>query len=189
MKSKIIYLIALNFLTISIKNLYAQEQDSISKVMQGIHLQQEQLLKEKELLLQEQEQFHNEKESLYMEQQLRKEQDSLVRKIDKPDYNKVTLKSIKGESRTKIYSPKGNDASFAFRPFCCTQQLKEGRPWIGFIFICEVEDGEIVSQEEEAKDAKWMTVTELQKIFEETPEKLFTLEIGAWEYYFQDSNR
>lgn len=101
----------------------------------------------------------------------------------------LTLKSIKGESRTKIYSPKGNDSSFAFRPFCCTQQLKEGRPWIGFIFICEVEDGEIVSQEEEAKDAKWMTVTELQKIFEETPEKLFTLEIGAWEYYFQDSNR
>jgi 8-oxo-dGTP diphosphatase len=100
----------------------------------------------------------------------------------------LTLKSIKGESRTKIFSPKGDDASFAFRPFCCTQQLKDGKPWIGFIFICEVEDGEIVSREEEAKDAKWVKAAELQKIFEETPEKLFTLEIGAWEYYFHNSD-
>jgi 8-oxo-dGTP pyrophosphatase MutT (NUDIX family) len=98
----------------------------------------------------------------------------------------LKLKSIKGESKTKIFSPKGNDASFAFRPFCCTQQLKEGKPWIGFIFICEVEEGEIVSQEEEAKDAKWFAKEDLRKIFEETPEKLFTLEIGAWEYYFHD---
>ncbi len=100
----------------------------------------------------------------------------------------LNLKSVKGESKTKIFSPQGNDASFAFRPFCCTQQLKNGKPWIGFIFICEVEEGEPASQEKEARDVKWIKVTELKKIFEETPEKLFTLEIGAWEYYFRDLN-
>src|SRR5689334_9887987 len=46
----------------------------------------------------------------------------------------LTLAKIINENKTEIYSPKGNDASFGFKPFCCTQQLKNGKPWIGFIF-------------------------------------------------------
>jgi len=96
----------------------------------------------------------------------------------------LILKSVKGESKTRVFSPRGNDASFAFRPFCCTQQLKEGKPWVGFIFICEVEDGEITSQKEEARDGRWMRVEEVKKVFTEKPERFFTLELPAWEYYF-----
>lgn len=98
----------------------------------------------------------------------------------------LTLKSVVGEDRTKIYSPKGSDASFAFRPFCCTQQLKDGRPWIGFIFIVEVEDGEPKAQLSETKDVHWMLASEVQDIFEHHPETLFGLELPAWEYYFRD---
>jgi 8-oxo-dGTP diphosphatase len=98
----------------------------------------------------------------------------------------LTLKSVKGESKTEVFSPQKTDSSFAFRPFCCTQQLKDGKPWVGFVFICEVEEGEIVSQKEEAKDGKWINVEELKKLFEESPEKFFTLEVGAWKYYFND---
>ena len=96
----------------------------------------------------------------------------------------MILKSVKGESKTRVFSPRGNDASFAFRPFCCTQQLKEGKPWVGFIFICEVEDWEITSQKEEARDGRWMRVEEVKKVFTEKPERFFTLELPAWEYYF-----
>jgi 8-oxo-dGTP diphosphatase len=98
----------------------------------------------------------------------------------------LELKAIINDSRTKIYSPQKTDASFAFRPFCCTQQLKEGMPWVGFIFRCEVEDGTPVPQLEEVKDPIWMDVKDVKNLFESSPEKFFTLEIAAWEYYFAE---
>lgn len=97
----------------------------------------------------------------------------------------LTLKSIKDESRTKVYSPKGSDEIMAFRPFCCTQQLKDGKPWIGFVFICEVEDGEPRSQLSEARDVKWWPVSKVKEMFEKSPEQFFGLELPAWEYYFE----
>jgi len=98
----------------------------------------------------------------------------------------LTLKKIHGDSQTKRYTPKGNDESFGFRPYCCVQQLKNGKPWIGFIFICEVESGEAKAQASEVKDVQWMKVSEIKRIFESEPEKLFTLEISAWEFYFKE---
>jgi len=96
----------------------------------------------------------------------------------------LNLLKIVNDDKTEIYSPKGDDASFAFKPFCCTQQIKSGKPWIGFIFLCEVENSEPKPQKKEVKDIRWVNISELRQIFENNPEKLFTLEIAAWEYYF-----
>lgn len=98
----------------------------------------------------------------------------------------LKLKTIKDENTTKEYSPNGSDGAFAFKPFCCTQQLKDGKPWIGFVFVCEVEDGEPKAQLSEAKDAKWFAADEVQKMVQTNPEKFFTLELPAWEYYFSE---
>ena len=97
----------------------------------------------------------------------------------------LTLKAIKGEDKTKVYSPKGSDEIIAFRPFCCTQQLKEGKPWVGFVFIAEVEDGELKTQLSENKDAKWIAADEVKQMVETSPEQFFGLELPAWEYYFK----
>ena len=99
----------------------------------------------------------------------------------------LTLQAIKGDSRTKEFSPHGTDLSFGFRPFCCTQQLKDGKPWIGFIFVCEVQSGEPSAQLSGAKDAKWVPVDEVRQMFNQSPEKLFGLELPAWEYYFSQN--
>lgn len=96
----------------------------------------------------------------------------------------LTLKSIKSDSQTDMFSPR-NDSSFGFRPFCCVQQLSQGRPWIGFIFVCEVEEGEIISQQSEAKEAEWISVANLQKLFVSHPEQFFTLELPALSYYLK----
>src|SRR6266487_6411272 len=85
--------------------------------------------------------------------------------------------------QTKIHSPK-NDGSFAFVPFCCQQQIKGGKPWIGFVFLCKVEDTEPVAQVEEVRDIQWMEKGELKKLFENHPEKIFTLQLGVLDYYF-----
>lgn len=97
----------------------------------------------------------------------------------------LTLQSVQGESKTKLFSP-NDDAAFGFKPFCCVQQLKDGRPWLGSIFICEVEPGiEPKAQFSESKDPKWVPVTELKTLFENSPEKFFTLQLPAWQYYFE----
>jgi len=90
---------------------------------------------------------------------------------------------IKPDIKTKVHSPK-NDGSFAFVPFCCQQQLKNGKPWIGFVFICEVADTEPKENPEETKDIHWIDYGVLKKIFEETPEKIFTLQLGVLDFYF-----
>ena len=56
---------------------------------------------------------------------------------------------------------------------------------MGFVFLCQVEDTEPVSQHDEVRDIQWMKVTELRRIFEETPERIFTLQLGVLEYYLQ----
>ena len=98
----------------------------------------------------------------------------------------LKLKNVKNISKTQKFSPKEDEASFGFRPFCCVQQLKNGRPWIGFIFLCEVEPGELVAQTNEVKDVRWMKKKELLEIFKNNPEKIFTLELPAFEYYFNE---
>jgi len=97
----------------------------------------------------------------------------------------LKLKEIKDLNKTKTFKSKNGDLSFGFRPFCCTQMIKGGCPWIGFIFICEVEEGELKAQEDENKDLHWVSVKEFKNIFDNNPEKIFPLEIPAWEYYFE----
>ena len=90
---------------------------------------------------------------------------------------------IVSDKKTKIYWPK-DDANFAFQPFCCQQQLKWWKPWVWFVFLCEVEPWELREQESETRDVRWMPIDELRSIFTNTPEKIFTLQLGVLEMYF-----
>lgn len=98
----------------------------------------------------------------------------------------LTLRRIIDSSRTKTLSPQGIDGAFGFRPFCCLQQLKEGAPWVGFVFRCEVEDGELKAQSGETKNVHWIGANILKNMINESPEKFFTLELPAWQYYFEE---
>ena len=97
----------------------------------------------------------------------------------------LKILKISPDIKTKIHSPK-SDGSFAFQPFCCQQQIKGGKPWIGFVFICKVEDKEPIAQQEECKNIKWIKKSELKEIFEKSPEKIFTLQLGVLDYYFNN---
>lgn len=110
--------------------------------------------------------------------------EALAREID--EECGLKLKSITGDSTTAIVESNKNDAVFGFRPFCCTQQLKNGKPWIGFVFICEVENTVPKAYSDESKDIKWVKASEIKQLFTQSPEMLFTLERPAWEYYFKE---
>jgi 8-oxo-dGTP pyrophosphatase MutT (NUDIX family) len=98
----------------------------------------------------------------------------------------LVITKIKPDNSTKIYTTGREDASFGFMPFCCHQQLKNGKPWIGFAFLCEVEDKEPTPQEGEVKDARWIDKEDFRNIFENTPEKIFGLQLGVLDYYFKN---
>jgi SAM-dependent methyltransferase len=113
--------------------------------------------------------------------------DTLAREIK--EEAGLTLKAIRQDDRTPMATTGKDDEIMGFRPYCCTQQLKNGKPWIGFVFICEVEPGEPVAQLSEAKDAKWMSVDEVKDIYKNSSEKLFGLELPAWHYYFGETEK
>jgi len=106
--------------------------------------------------------------------------DALKREVQEETGLKIF--KIKPDVKSKVYGPK-QDGSFAFVPFCCQQQIKGGKPWIGFVFICEVEDAEPIPQVEEVKDIRWISKAELKEILQKTPEKIFTLQLGVLDYY------
>jgi hypothetical protein len=56
---------------------------------------------------------------------------------------------------------------------------------VGFVFLCQVEDAEPVPQHDEARDIRWMNVSELRQIVEDTPERIFTLQLGVLAYYLK----
>lgn len=111
--------------------------------------------------------------------------DALRREV----YEETGLKVVRiyPDVKTQTFSSH-DDESFAFVPFCCQQQLKGGKPWIGFVFLCEVENKEPVAQSDEVKDIQWMNKTKLQELVEKNPEKIFTLQLGALSYYFSHTN-
>ncbi|MBI4598776.1 NUDIX domain-containing protein [Candidatus Uhrbacteria bacterium] len=94
----------------------------------------------------------------------------------------LAVTRIYPDIHTEVHAPK-DDGAFAFVPLCCQQQLRGGKPWIGFVFLCEVEDKEPVPQENEVRDVRWMKKEDLRKLFNEAPEKIFTLQLGVLDYY------
>lgn len=107
--------------------------------------------------------------------------DAVKREVLEETGLKVT--KIKQDIKTKIHSPR-KDGSFAFVPFCCNQQIKGGEPWIGFVFICEVEDKDPKKEGDGTKDILWIKKSKLKNIFEKNPEKIFTLQLGVLDFYF-----
>lgn len=90
------------------------------------------------------------------------------------------------QENTEVFTPRITDSVFGFRPYCCVQQLKDGRPWVGFIFRCRVKPGEPKDQDGETKNVHWENARDLLNIFKNKQDKLFTLEVPAWHYYFKD---
>ena len=100
----------------------------------------------------------------------------------------LRVTSFHPDIRTRTYAPKDDDC-FAFVPFCCQQQLEGGVPRVGFVFVCRVAGGEPTAQREEVRDIRWMKKSDLRKLIDETPEKVFTLQLGVLDYYLSHDRR
>ena len=93
---------------------------------------------------------------------------------------------IINDFKSSIGEPVVGDRAFVFKPFICQQVLstRNGLPWIGFVFLCEVE-GEIKMQKTEAKDPIWVSLDELEKMIINEPDKIFPLQLPVLKYYLR----
>jgi 8-oxo-dGTP pyrophosphatase MutT (NUDIX family) len=89
--------------------------------------------------------------------------------------------------RTGMHAQRGDEA-FAFVPFCCQQQTK-GKPRIGFVFVCVVEEAAPRPAQTEVRDIRWIKHSELRRIFEESPDQIFTFQLGALDYYLSEEHK
>jgi 8-oxo-dGTP pyrophosphatase MutT (NUDIX family) len=87
----------------------------------------------------------------------------------------LKVKACRNGFRGDLYKADQTTQTMIFQPFICQQVLDtdNGRPWFGFIFLCEVEEGEPKAQKDETKNPQWITIEELEKLLDEHPERIF----------------
>ena len=89
-----------------------------------------------------------------------------------------------------VVEPRHHDKAFVFKPFICQEVLETngGRPWIGFVFLCEVR-GEVKMDPAEAKDPQWMSVSELKRLLQNQPERFFPLQLPVLQHFIDHIER
>lgn len=78
-----------------------------------------------------------------------------------------------------------NGKAIVFQPYCCQQMLKGNIPWIGFVFLCKVNNGTLKPAEDETKNLHWVSVQKLKEIVEKSPDKIFTLQLPVLQHYLK----
>ena len=88
---------------------------------------------------------------------------------------------------TDVMENRKGDRSLAFRPYLCQQVLSTngGLPWYGFVFGCEVV-GEVKMNIKEARDPRWLDLTELKDFLDRYPNKVFSLQYATLKKYVED---
>jgi 8-oxo-dGTP pyrophosphatase MutT (NUDIX family) len=96
----------------------------------------------------------------------------------------LNVVQVVNDFQSETYEYKKNDKSFVFKPFICQQVLSTngGLPWVGFVFVCEV-DGVVKINKNEARNPHWVSLKELYTLVYDHPEKIFPLQLPVLKYY------
>ena len=94
-----------------------------------------------------------------------------------------------GLTVTKIYGREfspvtqtGEVKTISFEPFCITQNLSGAYSIILNTFVCEAE-GEPLSSTDETQNIGWVNISEVKRIIENEPERVFFMHINALKKY------
>ncbi|KKQ25754.1 MAG: hypothetical protein US41_C0041G0009 [Parcubacteria group bacterium GW2011_GWB1_37_13] len=102
----------------------------------------------------------------------------------------LKIKTYRNFFQGKLLKVGQFEQSMVFQPFICQQILTKnnGKLWLGFVFVCEVE-GEPRTQKGETKDPRWVSLEELEKLLNEQPEKIFPHQYQALKYYVESTKQ
>jgi len=98
----------------------------------------------------------------------------------------LEIKSIKPGEET-LTKGKFGEVSFAFVPFCGERYL--GSNFVGFAFVCTAE-GELIKRGVyDAKEPRWIRLTDLKRIVLEEPERIYSYHLSTLKYYLEQKEK
>ncbi len=98
----------------------------------------------------------------------------------------LNIESIKAGVDIKAEGKHGT-ISVAFVPFCGEQFL--GSNYIGFIFVCTAK-GELTQKGiYDAREPRWVKLSELKKILSKESEKIYPYHLSALKYYVEQKEK
>lgn len=93
----------------------------------------------------------------------------------------LTITKINGEDMA-FSNQVGEITTLSFTPYCITQNMSGAYSIILNTFLCEAE-GTLLEKTDETEDIHWMKVSDVKKLVEEEPEKVFFMHINALKKY------
>lgn len=93
----------------------------------------------------------------------------------------LTVTKIYGEVFSTVTAV-GNVKTVSFEPFCITQNFSGAYSIILNTFICEAE-GEPLSSTDETQNIGWVNISEVRRIVENEPDRVFFMHINALKKY------
>jgi len=93
----------------------------------------------------------------------------------------LNITKIHGEENAVSVKTNGV-ITVSFAPFCITQNLSGAYSIILNTFLCEAE-GELLEKTNETENIRWMRLSDVKRLVEEEPEKVFFMHIIALKKY------
>lgn len=98
----------------------------------------------------------------------------------------LEIESIKPEKLTTSEGKLG-EVSLAFVPFCGESFL--GNNYVGFVFVCTAK-GELARKGvHDAKQPRWVSLSDLKHLVDNEPEKIFSYHLSALKYYVEQKEK
>jgi 8-oxo-dGTP pyrophosphatase MutT (NUDIX family) len=98
----------------------------------------------------------------------------------------LDIQTIKPKRDVKTRGKYGT-ISVAFVPFCGEQYL--GSNYIGFVFVCTAKGKLAKKGVYDAKEPRWVKLTELKKILSQEPEKIYPFHLSALKCYVEQKEK
>ncbi len=98
----------------------------------------------------------------------------------------LDIESVKSRMDVETAGKYGT-VSVAFVPFCGEQYL--GSNYIGFVFVCTAKGKLAQEGVYDAKEPRWVKLSELKKILSEESEKIYPFHLSALEYYLRQKEK
>jgi 8-oxo-dGTP pyrophosphatase MutT (NUDIX family) len=98
----------------------------------------------------------------------------------------LDIETVKSRRDIKTQGKYGT-VSVAFVPFCGEQYL--GSNYIGFVFVCTAKGKLAKKGIYDAKEPRWIKLTELKRILLHEPEKIYPFHLSALKYYVEQKEK
>jgi len=98
----------------------------------------------------------------------------------------LEIQAIKPGRETRTMG-KFNELSVTFVPFCGERYL--GSNFVGFASVCTAQ-GELIEKGiYDAKEPRWVKLTELKKLLSTEPEKVYSYHLSTLKFYLKEKER